>query len=143
MGDEVYQYQSIMLAVMHKLVDGLDFDFSRSNSREEREGITNQAIFVLADFLVVLRREEVFKLVLGEARDFMMEAGSNRTHPRVLLPLAGGGVKGETGDSFHFQVATARSYLKLAIGKWSERGLAFRERRGVVRGFSSPIAREE
>ena len=122
----MYQYQSIMLAVMHKLVDGLDFDFSRSNSREEREGITNQAIFVLADFLVVLRGEEVFKLVLGEARDFMMEAGSK-----------------ETGDSFHFQVATARSYLKLAIGKWSERGLAFRERRGVVRVFSSPIAREE
>ena len=107
----MYQYQSIMLAVMHKLVDGLDFDFSRSNSREEREGITNQAIFVLADFLVVLRGEEVFKLVLGEARDFMMEAGSNRTHPRVLLPLGGGGggARGrqETASIFRWQLQGA------------------------------------
>ena len=61
----------------------------RSQSKEEKEGITDQAIFVYAAFFAALRGEEVFKLVLGEARDFMMEARNNRVHPRVILPLSG------------------------------------------------------
>ena len=61
----------------------------RSQLKEEKEGITDQAIFVYAAFVAALRGEEVFKLVLGEARDFMMEARNNRVHPRVILPLSG------------------------------------------------------
>jgi len=134
MGDEVHQDQTITLAVVHKLVEDLKLDFLRSQSREEKEGITDQAIFVLAAFLAALRGEEVFKLVLGEAKDFMMEARNNRVHPNVVLPLRGR-FKGDTGESFHFVVVTARINSGLMIEKWLERGITFRERRGVVRGY--------
>ena len=36
MGDEMHQDQVITLAVMHKFVEGLDLDFSRSKSEEEK-----------------------------------------------------------------------------------------------------------
>ena len=76
----------------------------------------------------------MLKLVLGEARDFLLEARSNRAHPRVVLPLRGK-FKGEIGESFHFVAVTAKSNSGLAIGKWLERGITFRERRGVIRGY--------
>lgn len=60
--------------MMYKLVEGLDSDFFHSKSEEEKEGIAHQAIFVSAAFLAELRGEEVFKLVLGEARDFLLKA---------------------------------------------------------------------
>ena len=63
---------------MHKLVEGLDFDFSRSKSSEEKEGMTDQAIFVLAYFFAALSGEEIFKLVLGEVRDYLLEVKNNR-----------------------------------------------------------------
>ena len=42
------QDQDISLAVIHKLVEGLDL--SRSKSMKEKEGITNPTIFILAVF---------------------------------------------------------------------------------------------
>ena len=134
MGDEVYQDHAITLAVIHKLIKGLDFDFSHSKLSEEKEAITNQAIFVLAVFFVALRGKKVFKLMLGKARDCMMEAKSNRTHPRLVLPLRGR-FKEKIGKSFHFVVVTTRSNSGLEIGKWLERGITFHKRRGFVRGY--------
>ena len=131
MGDEVYQDQAITLAVIHKLIEGLDIDFNQSKSIEEKEGIADQAVFVLAAFLAALRGEEVFKLVLGEDRDFLLEGRNIRVHPHVVLPLRGR-FKGETGVTFHFVVVTARRNSGLAIGKWLERRITLRERRGVV-----------
>ena len=58
--------------VFHKLVDGLKKDFLASKIEEEREVFVGQDIFVLAAFFVVLRREEVFKLVLGEIRAYFV-----------------------------------------------------------------------
>ena len=112
----------------------MDFDFDRSKSNEEKEGIAEQAGFVLADFLVALSGEVVFKLVLGEARDYLLEGRNNRIHHHVVLPLRGR-FKEETEESFHFMVVTARGNSGLVIGKWLERGIAFRERRGVVHGY--------
>lgn len=103
-------------------------DFSRSRSREEKDGIIDQAIFVLAAVLVTLRGEEVFKLVLGKVRDFMTEARKNRVYPRVVLPLRGR-FKKDTGESFHFVVITARNNSGMMTGKWFEREIAFREGR--------------
>lgn len=60
------------------------------------------------------RDEEVFKLVLGEARTYFMEARGNTKFPHVVLPLRVG-VKGEMGETFHFVVVTARSYSELEI----------------------------
>lgn len=42
------QDQDISLAVIHKLDKGLDL--SRRKSMKEKEGITNQTIFILAAF---------------------------------------------------------------------------------------------
>lgn len=134
MGDEVHQDQAITLVVMHKLIKGLEFDFARNTSNEEKEGIADQAVFVLAAFLAALREEEVFKLVLSEARNYLPEGRNNRIHPHVVLPLRGR-FKEETGENFHFVVVTARSNSRLSIGKWLERESAFRERRGVVQGY--------
>ena len=104
MGDEVHQDQAIILVVMYKLIEGLDFDFARSKSNEEKGRIADQAVFVLAVFLAVLREEEVFKLVLSEARGYLLKGRNNRIHPpcsitierkfqggdRGKLPLCGG-----------------------------------------------------
>ena len=51
MGDEVHQDQAITLAVMHKLIEGLDFDFDRSKSNEEKGVIADQAVFFWQPFL--------------------------------------------------------------------------------------------
>ena len=37
------------------------------------EGTADQEMSVLADFLAALRGEKLFKSVLGEARDYMVE----------------------------------------------------------------------
>ena len=114
MGDEVHQDQAITLAVMHKLIEGLDFDFDRSKSNEEKGVIADQAVFVLAAFFAALRGEEVFKLVLGEAREYLLDGRNSRIHPHVVLPLRGR-FKGEKEESFHFLVVTARSNSGLVI----------------------------
>ena len=64
----------------------------------------------------------------------MMDGRNNRLHPHVVLPLKGR-FKGVTRESFHFVVVTARISSGLMIEKWLERGITFRERRGVVRGY--------
>ena len=76
----------------------------------------------------------MFKLVLGEARNFLLEARSNRAPPRVILSLRGR-FKGKKRESFHFVAVTAKRNSRLTIGKWLERGVAFRERKRVVRGY--------
>ena len=55
-------------------------------------------------------------------------------YPHAVLPLRGR-FKGEIGESFHFVSVTAKIKSGLVIGKWLERGITFRERRGVVRGY--------
>ena len=115
MGDEVHQDQAVTLAVMHKLVDGLEKDYKASRVEEERDGFVDQDIFVLAAFLAALRGEEVFKLVLGEVRTYFAEARSNSKLPHVVLPLRGR-FKGETGETVHFVVVTAKSNSVLEIG---------------------------
>ena len=116
MGDEVHQDQTVAVEVIHKLMERFKFDYSHSKLNEEKEGITDQAIFVLAAFLIALRGEEESKLVLGEARDYTMEAMRNFEVPHIVLPLRDI-FKGETGKSFHFMVVTVRSNSKLEIGK--------------------------
>lgn len=49
----------------------------------------DQAIFVLAVFLVAFRREILFKLLLGEVRDYFTEASKNVKILHVVLPLRG------------------------------------------------------
>ena len=50
-------------------------------------------------FLAALRGEEVFKLVLGEARNYMVGARDCLKLPHLVLPLRGK-FKGKTGESF-------------------------------------------
>jgi len=57
MGDEVHQDQAVTLAVIHRLIDGLEMDYKASRVEEERDGFIDQAIFVLAAFLVALKGE--------------------------------------------------------------------------------------
>ena len=57
MGDEVHQDQAVTLTVIHRLIDGLEMDYKASRVEEERDGFIDQAIFVLAAFLVALKGE--------------------------------------------------------------------------------------
>ena len=66
---------------MHKLIEGLNFDFACSKSNEEKGEISDQAVFVLVAFLAALCGEEVFKLVFSEARGYLLEGRNNRIHP--------------------------------------------------------------
>ena len=51
------------MAVVHKLVNGLEEKFLASIIKEEKEGFVYQIFFAFVDFLVVLRGG-VFNLVL-------------------------------------------------------------------------------
>lgn len=55
MVDEVHQDQAVILGVVHKLVYGLERDYQSSKIEEERDSFVDQAVFVLAAFLVALR----------------------------------------------------------------------------------------
>ena len=59
--------------MVHRLVNNLEKDYRDSRGNEKRENIANQAVFILAAFLTVLRGEEVFKLNLGETGKFFLE----------------------------------------------------------------------
>lgn len=76
----------------------------------------------------------MFKLVLGEERTYFAETRRNRKLPRIILPLRGI-FKGETGETLHFVVVTAKSDSSLSIGSWMEREIASRERRGLAQGY--------
>ena len=83
---------------------------------------------------MAFRGEEVFKLVLGEARDYIAEARKNIKLPRVVLPLRKR-FKGETGESFHFVMITVKSHSGLEIGPWLEKGIELQEKRGITIGY--------
>ena len=61
-----------------------------------------------------MRGKEVFKLVLGEVRNFLLETRSNRAPLHVILSLRGR-FKGKTGESFHFVAVTAKRNSRLTI----------------------------
>ena len=84
---------------------------------KEKESIVYRIIFVLVDFLATLKGEDIFKLVLGETWDYLVEGRKTIKLPRVLLPLRGR-FKGETGENFHFVVVTTKSCSGLEIGTW-------------------------
>ena len=63
MEDEVHQDQEVSLAIVHKLVDGLERDFLSSRIEEEKTDFVVQGMFILATFLTVLRGKEVFQSV--------------------------------------------------------------------------------
>ena len=69
---------------------------------------------MLVAFFAALRGEKVFKLVLGEARDYMAKTRKNLILSHIVLPLMGR-FKGETGDSFYFAVVTIRKNSGLEI----------------------------
>ena len=52
----------------------------------------------------------------------------------MILPLRGR-FKGESGESYHLVVVTAKSNSGLQIGPWIKRALEWRERRRIERGF--------
>ena len=87
MNDEVHQDQAVTLGVVHQLIEGLERDFIASKIEEEKDSLTDQAIFTLEDFLAALREEEVLKLVRGETRTYFAEARRNTKLPHVVLPL--------------------------------------------------------
>ena len=64
---------------------------------------------------------------------FIVARSNSKLH-HVVLPLRGR-LKGETGETFHFVVVTAKSNSGLEIGPWIEMGIALRERRGVYQGY--------
>ena len=97
------------------------------------KGFVDQAIFILAAFLVALKEEEVCKLVLGEVRTYFVEARRNTKLPHVVLSLRGR-FKGETGETFHFVVVTAKIISGLGIWYWMERGIASRKKQGLTQG---------
>ena len=70
----------------------------------------------------------------------MVEGVNNLKHPHVVLSLrggdwGGGGVKWETVEIFYFVVVTATNNSGSEIGKRLERGITFREKRGVTRVY--------
>ena len=120
--------------MVHRLVEGLESEFKRSEDRDEQWNLVDQAVFILAAFLVALRGEEVFKLVLGAVRDYYEEATNNKRFPHVVLPLKER-FKKESEEIFHCVVASACTRSGLKIGPWVKRGIQLREERGLVRGF--------
>ena len=78
---EVHQDEVVTLAIVHKLVNGLEIDFLVCIIDEEREGFVDQAIFILAAFLVAFRggglswcweRKELILWKLGGIRSYLM-----------------------------------------------------------------------
>ena len=134
MGDEVHQDKAVTLEVVHKLIDGLEVEYTRASSDKFKEHIVDMGVFILASFLAGLRGEETLKLVLGETRDYLDEAENHRSYKHVVLPLRGR-FKGESGENFHFVAVTARTDSGLCIGPWVRRALVLKEKRNLVRGF--------
>ena len=130
MSDEIHQDQVLPLEVIHKLMDDFDDNFCGSQVEREIESIVDQTIFVL----VPLKGTEVLKLVLGEVRDYFTEARKNVKLPKVVLPLQGR-FKGETRESFHFVVVTAKTDSDLKIEFWLEREIVFQEKRRFTWGY--------
>ena len=114
MGDIVHQDKNVTLDVVHKLVEGLQVDYHEGGEDREKEKIADVAVFV--SFLAGLRGEEILRIVLGETKDFpeVGQAQGNRKHMR--LPLKGI-FKGDSGESYHLVVVTAKFNSRLQIGR--------------------------
>ena len=134
MGDEVRQDQAITLNVIHKLVEVLKQNYKHCLTDNAKERIADLAVFTLASFLAGLRGEETMKMVLGETRDFIDESESHHEYPHIVLPLRGR-FKGETGEGYHFVAVSACTDSGLKIGPWVRKGLLWKEKRGMIRGF--------
>ena len=65
MGNKVYQDQAVTLVLVHKLVDRLEREYLASKIEKEKEGFVDQAIFILAAFLVVLREMRILSWYWG------------------------------------------------------------------------------
>ena len=109
MGDVVHQDKNVTLDVVHKLAEALEVDYFKGGGDREKEKI-------LVSFLAGLRGEEILRIVLGETMDFpeVGQAQGNRKHMR--LPLRGI-VKGDSGESYHLVVVTAKYNSRLQSGR--------------------------
>ena len=135
MEDKVHQDQEVTLVVIYKLIDGLERDFLARKREEDRKGLVDQYIFILAVSLAALRRRRVSWY--WERQELILWRSENTKLSHVVLPLRER-FKGETGGTFHFVVVTAKSGSGLKIGLWTERGIASQEKRSVTQGFFSP-----
>ena len=116
MGDVVHQDKNVTLDVVHKLAEALEVDYFKGGGDREKEKIADVVVFVLVSFLAGLRGEEILRIVLGETMDFpeVGQAQGNRKHMR--LPLRGI-VKGDSGESYHLVVVTAKYNSRLQSGR--------------------------
>ena len=134
MGDEVRQDKAVTLAVIHKLMEGLEEEYLGSRTEEERGELADMSVFILASFLAALRGEETLKISLGETRDYYAEAENNIKHKHIVLPLRGR-FKGENGEGYHFVAVSALTDSGLKIGPWVKRAIVLKENQGRVKGF--------
>lgn len=129
-GDEVKQDKVVTLDVTNKLVEELKRDFLA----EQELATSNVTMFILASFLGGLRGEDAFKIVLGEIRQYIVEAENHCNHKHVILSLRGR-FKGETGESFYLLAVTAKIDLDFMIGASLKRSILLKEKTVVTRGF--------
>ena len=74
MGDVVKQDKAVTLDVVHRLVEGLKKDFLSEQDQAAKEKVADAAVFILVSFLGGVRGEETLKLVLREAKKYIVEA---------------------------------------------------------------------
>ena len=94
--------------------------------------------FVLASFLVALRREETLNISLSETIYHFKEAEGNAKQSHIVLSLRRK-FKGENGEGCHFVAVTCLTNSGLRLGPWVKRALSLKEKRGRIKcSFFAP-----
>ena len=113
------QDKVVILEVIHRLMEGLEEEYLKPGTDDERGILVDISVFILASFLETLRRRGDFEIRLGKTMNYCEEAEKNLKHKHVVLPLRGT-FKGENGEDYQFFAVSALTNSGLKIGPWGK-----------------------
>jgi hypothetical protein len=140
MGEEVRSDYALSVQVLHQILANLERRWLDATAPARRKEVVKIAFFLVVQFCLGLRGEEVVKL---DVAGFLTYFESGRDHaqdPHVMIPLMGR-FKGETGERWHLLPLVWKTRSGIEAGVWAGRMRELLQERQRLHGFVFANAR--
>jgi hypothetical protein len=134
MGEEVRSDFALSVKVLHLILGNLNEKWESAGTAAKRREIVEIAFFLVVNFCLGLRGEEVVKLDVAGFLLYFEAGRDHASHPHVMIPLLGR-FKGETGERWHLLPMVWKTKSGIEAGGWAARMRSSLLERGRTRGF--------
>jgi hypothetical protein len=140
MGEEVRSDFALSVQVLHQILNNLERRWLEATVPARRKEVVEIAFFLVVQFGLALRGEEVVKLDVAGFLSYFEAGRDHAQHPHVMIPLQGR-FKGETGERWHLLPIVWKTRSGIKVGVWAGRMKESLEERQRYHGFVFANAR--